>query len=95
MYKNPPVLESLFNTLADLKACNFIKKSHQQSCFPKNIAKFLRTVFFTENLWRLSLNNYLQYYTRNTLQSRKFCRRFYISHILSILSNSYNSKKRT
>ena len=40
-----PVLESLFNKLAGLKACNFIKKRLQHSNFPKNNAKFLRTDF--------------------------------------------------
>ena len=61
MYKKTPVLESLFNKVGDLKACNFVKKSHQQSCFPVNIAKFLRTAFFTEHFWRLSVHNYLKY----------------------------------
>ena len=31
----------------------------------------------------------------NILQSRKFRRNFYIPHILSVLSNSYNSINRT
>ena len=38
-----PELESLFNKAAGLKAYNFIKKRLQLSCFPLNIAKFLRT----------------------------------------------------
>ena len=41
-----PVLESLFNNVAGLEFCNFIKKSLQQRCFPVNIAKHLRTPFF-------------------------------------------------
>ena len=40
-----PVLESLFNKVACLKACNFIKKRLQYMCFPVNIAKFLRIPF--------------------------------------------------
>ena len=32
-----------FNKVAGLQACNFIKKRLQHKCFPKNIAKFLRT----------------------------------------------------
>ena len=32
-----------------LQACNFIRKRLQQRCFPVNIAKFLRTGFFTEH----------------------------------------------
>ena len=36
------VLESLFQKVAGLKACIFIKKKPQYRCFPVNIAKFLR-----------------------------------------------------
>ena len=43
-----PVLESLFNRVADLKACHFIKKRLPHRCFHVNIAKFLRTGFLTE-----------------------------------------------
>ena len=38
----PTVLESLFNKVSGLNAGNFIKKRLQRSCFPVNIAKFLR-----------------------------------------------------
>ena len=31
------VLESLFNKVAGLKACNFIKKKLQHRCFPVNL----------------------------------------------------------
>ena len=41
------MLEFLFHKVADLKACNFIKKRLQ------HIAKFLRTAFYTEHLWWL------------------------------------------
>ena len=43
-----PVLESLFNELAGLQACKFIKKKLQHRCFPVNIAKFLRAAFAIE-----------------------------------------------
>ena len=47
-------LESLFNKAASLKACNFIQKKLEHRCFPVNIAKYLRTAFFTEHLqWLL------------------------------------------
>ena len=36
---------SLFNKVAGLQTCNFIKKRLQDSCFPVNVAKFLRTAF--------------------------------------------------
>ena len=58
-------MESLFNKVAGLlqafKACNFIKKRLQHSCFPVNIAKFLRTAFFIEHLRWPPLYNYFQY----------------------------------
>ena len=41
-----PVLESLFNKIADLKTCSFAKKRLQHRCFPVKFAKFLRTPFF-------------------------------------------------
>ena len=44
-----PVLESLFNKVAGLKAYNYNKKRHQLRCFPVNIAKFSRT-YFEEHL---------------------------------------------
>ena len=34
------MLESLFNKVADLKACNFIIKRFQPKCFPVKFAKF-------------------------------------------------------
>ena len=36
------MLESLFNKIAGLKACNFINKRLQHRVFSVNIAKFLR-----------------------------------------------------
>ena len=44
------MLKSLFNKVADQKACNFVKKKLQHRCFPVKFAKFLRTPFFTEHL---------------------------------------------
>ena len=49
-HRKRPVLESLFNKVPGLQACNFIKKRLQQRCFPVNIAKFLRTASFIEHL---------------------------------------------
>ena len=39
------VLESLFNNVKGLKACNFIKKRLQRRCFPDKFVKLLRTHF--------------------------------------------------
>ena len=44
------MLESLFNKVAGLKACIFIKKRLQHRCFPVNIAKFLRTPILKKDL---------------------------------------------
>ena len=41
--RKTPVFESLFNKIAGLKSCNFIKKRLQHRCFP----------FFIEHLWLL------------------------------------------
>ena len=49
--KKTPVLESLFNRVAGLKACSFIKKLLKCRCFPVNIAKFLRTPIL-KNIWK-------------------------------------------
>ena len=38
------VLESLFNNVAGIQACDFVKKKLQNRRFPVNIAKFLRTL---------------------------------------------------
>ena len=45
-----PVLESLFNKVAGLQACNFIKKRLQHRYFPVKIAKFFKKTFFEEYL---------------------------------------------
>ena len=42
-HKKTPVLKSVFNEVAELKACNFIKKRLKQ--IPVNIVELLRTAF--------------------------------------------------
>ena len=49
IHRKTPVLESLFNNVAGLQSYDFIKKRLKHRCFPINIAKFLRTVFFLKN----------------------------------------------
>ena len=49
------MLESLFNKVAGLNACNFIKKRLHYSYFPVKFAKFLRTPSYTEHFRRLLL----------------------------------------
>ena len=41
---------------------HFIKKRLQHSCFPVNIAKFLRTDLFKEYFWWLLLSFYYSFY---------------------------------
>ena len=43
IHRKTPVFQSLFNKVAGLQACNFIKKRLQHSCFPAKFANFLRT----------------------------------------------------
>ena len=49
------VLESLFNKVTDLMACNSIKKETSTQVFPVNITKCLRTAFLMEHLRWLRL----------------------------------------
>ena len=48
-------IEAVARRCVPRRACNFIEKRLQQRCFPVKFAKFLRTPFFTEHLWRLFL----------------------------------------
>ena len=43
------MVEFLFNKVAALSTCNFVKKKLRNRCSPLNIAKFLRTPFFLQN----------------------------------------------
>ena len=44
------MLESLFNKVAGLRVCNFIKMILQQICFPVKLAKFLKNTYSEEHL---------------------------------------------
>ena len=64
-------LESLYNKVAGLQVCNFIKERLQHRCFPVKFEKFLRTTFlknicerlllsfFFMIIWILTLNGFL------------------------------------
>ena len=54
------MLESLFNKVTGLKACNFIKKRLQRRNFTVKFAKFSKTTCFTEHLWWLFLALFLR-----------------------------------
>ena len=69
-----PLGSCLFNKVADLKACNFLKNRLWHARFPANIAKLLRTAFSIENLWWLLLD-FLQNLLKATVKkiiSRQF-----------------------
>ena len=51
-----PVLGSIFNKVAGLKACSFIKKRLQDRCFRVKFAKLLRRTFFIEHIRWMLLN---------------------------------------
>ena len=44
--RKAPLLESLFNKVAGLHACNFLKKALQQKCFPVKFANFSNEYLF-------------------------------------------------
>ena len=46
----------LFQCLWPIRRHHLLKKRPWHRCFPVNFAKFLRTPFFTENLWWLLLD---------------------------------------
>ena len=52
-HKKTLALESLFNKVACLKTCKFIRKILQKRCSPVKSARFSRTPPFTEYLWWL------------------------------------------
>ena len=75
IHKKTLVLESLFNEVAGLNACNFIKKRLQHKFFPVNIAKFFRTAILVEHLcWLLMYMSsvYTSSYFRNLFVSTAF-----------------------
>ena len=52
------MLESLFNEVTGLQACNFIEKRLQRRHFPVNITKYLRTPYRTPLVAAFELTSY-------------------------------------
>ena len=48
-HKITPVLEFLFNKIAGLQTCNFIKNRLQYRCFTVKFAKFFKSTYFEEH----------------------------------------------
>ena len=51
------MLESLFDKVAKVQACNFIKKTLKHKRFPVNIAKFFKNTYFEEHLSTAASNS--------------------------------------
>ena len=62
------MLESLYNKIGSLKACNFIKKRLQQMCFPLSLAKFLRKPLIQNSSRRMVLTMTLSAHVLMTRQ---------------------------
>ena len=56
-----------FNKVAGLRPATLLKKRLWNRYFPMNFAKFLRTPFFTEHLWRLLLGQAASVFTIDLL----------------------------
>ena len=69
-HRKKPVLKSLLNKVAVLKACNFIKKGLQHKCLYVKFTNFWRTAFFIEHLQWLLLNGI--YADKNSLKGLKY-----------------------
>ena len=54
-HRKTSVLQFLYDKVAGLKTCIFIKKTLQQKCFPVNIAKFLKAPILKNICERLLL----------------------------------------
>ena len=81
------VLEPLFKKASGSQACKFIKKGLQHRYFPMKLARFSRTLFFTEHLLWLffkisNSNNLFKYFSVIPLKHNKSL----------ITCNSHNDK---
>ena len=91
------MLEFLFNKVAGLKVCNFIKNRLQHRCFPMKFANFLRTPFFIEHFWWLLLklmnsNNYLRILP---IFATRYFHQFFYKNSLTILPSASTVVKHT
>ena len=85
------MLECLFNKVAGLQACIFIKKRLQHRCFPVNIVKLLRTPirkYICERLLRIS--EMQTTYNAIYILAENFIFNFGISKIFSYLLSITN-----
>ena len=64
------VLEPLFNKVARLQACSFIKKRLQHRCFHVDFAKFLRTTILNSICERMRIHNPVAHIRGSFLQKQ-------------------------
>ena len=83
------MFESHFNKASDLKSCNFIEKRPQ----PLKFAKFLRTPFFTEHVWWLSVNLILMWHMNMTPMWHKNSPSLFVFHYRLTIHNFNEGKK--
>ena len=94
------MLECSFNRLTGFKTCNFLKKRLQHSCFPVNIAKFLRTLILMKICEQLLLQfllltvNISSWELVSALNSIRFLQRVLL-RVLSGRFLSYLKKRKT
>ena len=67
------VLESLFNKVAALPTCNFIKKRLQYRCFPSEIYKILKNTYFVEHLRTIASKSAFILPKKIFCYSKNFC----------------------
>ena len=89
------VLETLFDKIADLHDCNFIKKRVQHRCFPVNIVKFFYNTYFLGGDYMIPVG-------RDEIPSRfagiPACFKFFIKSILLLhvkVNQGYLQRKST
>ena len=90
-HRKTPVLESLFNGVPGLKACDFIEKRLQHRCFPVKFAKYLRRPILKNICKRLLLNCILltSLFTPFPSNGNGFIYFFYLGVISSITTISF------
>ena len=76
IHKKISVLESHFNKITGLMACNLMKKRPHHGCLPVNITKYLGVGFFMEH-FRWLLLKLVEIFVQKNVQRfvKTFCRK--------------------
>ena len=87
------VLGFLFSKFAGLKACKFIKNRLQHTCFPVNIAKFLRTSILMNICQRLLLKRHGLIVTLCYLNKTIYCNTYqHLAKRFTLCKVNYKNK---